>query len=286
MKTLLKTIVSVAALFGAATAMAAGGGPILPSDPVNIDANDKASLQRGSKYYVNFCLGCHSMKYQRYQRLADDAEIPYPVVEANLMFTGDNIGDQMRITMPKKDAGKWFGTPPPDLSLITRSRSPEWVYNYLRAFYTDESRPWGVNNTVFPSVGMPHVLVDLQGVQEKSPELLAIEKRIQDATAAKNKALEMGDSGAASKAKTELHFANEDLNKLAKEGKMFVITEPGEMTPTEFDEAMRDLTNFMAYVADPVKEKRETLGVYVMIFLSILMLLAYMMKKEFWRDIH
>jgi len=284
MKTLLKTIFSAAALLGAAASMAAGGGSYLPHDSVNIDATDKASLQNGSKYYVNYCLGCHSMKYQRFKRVADDADIPYDLMEQNLMFTTDKIGDQMRITMPPKDAGKWFGTPPPDLSLITRSRSPEWVYNYLRSFYIDESRPWGVNNTVFPSVGMPHVLVGLQGVQEKSKELVAIEKRIEEATAAKNKALAEGTS--ASEAKIALHHAQEDLVKLAKDGKLFTITEAGEMTPAEFDTAMRDLTNFMAYVADPVKTKRESLGIYVMIFLIILMLLAYAMKKEFWRDIH
>jgi ubiquinol-cytochrome c reductase cytochrome c1 subunit len=285
MKSLTKLIIAVAALVSGA-AMAAGGGVFYPHDAVDIDASKKSSLQNGAKFYVNYCLGCHSMKYQRFQRIADDLEMPTEVVESNLMFTTNKIGEQMRITMPAKDAGRWFGTPPPDLSLITRSRSPKWVYNYLRAFYLDDSRPWGVNNTVFPSVGMPHVLAELQGEQVKSKEFLAIEARIEAATAAKNEAVAKNDSDAKSKAATALHFANLDKAELAEAGKLFSIAKAGEMTPEEYDVAIADLTNFLAYVADPVKDKREAIGIWVMAFLVFLFFMAYILKKEYWRDIH
>jgi ubiquinol-cytochrome c reductase cytochrome c1 subunit len=285
MKSLTKLIIAVSALVSAA-AMAAGGGVYYPHDAVDIDASKKASLQNGAKLYVNYCLGCHSMKYQRFQRTADDLEMPVEVVESNLMFTTNKIGEQMRITMPAKDAGRWFGTPPPDLSLITRSRSPEWVYNYLRAFYLDDARPFGVNNTVFPSVGMPHVLAELQGEQVKSKEFLAIEARIDAANALKNEAVAKNDADAKSKAATALHFANIDKAELAKAGKLFSIAKAGEMTPEEYDIAIADLTNFMAYVADPVKDKREAIGIWVMAFLVFLFFMAYILKKEYWRDIH
>ena len=132
-------------------------------DKANYDLSDKASLQRGAATFMNYCAGCHSTQYQRYNRVAADLEIPEELMKENLIFTGAKVGDLMKSAMSEKDAAKWFGAPPPDLTLVARVRGADWIYTYLRSFYVDETRPFGVNNAVFPSVGMPHVLEPLQG---------------------------------------------------------------------------------------------------------------------------
>ncbi len=147
-----------------AITMAAGGGVHL--DDANVDVTDTESLQRGAKYFVNYCMGCHSAKYQRYNRMGRDMGLTEEEVKENLMFTTDNIGDTMNIAMKPEDAEKWFGVIPPDLSVTARSRGVDWIYTYLRTFYMDESRPFGVNNLVFKDVGMPHVMWGLQGAQK------------------------------------------------------------------------------------------------------------------------
>ncbi len=229
-----------------ALGLAAGGHVHL--DQANIDPTDQASLQRGAKFFVNYCLGCHSAKYQRYNRMAQDIGLTEEQVKANLMFTTDKIGNTMEIAMSPADANKFFGTTPPDLSLIARSRGVDWLYTYLRSFYIDESRPTGVNNVVFKDVGMPHVMWELQGWQK------AIFKENE-------------------------HGGDPIFER-------FELVKPGSMTPEEFDTAIRDLVNFLDYVGEPYKLERQRLGVKVLLFLAIFFVLAYLLKKEYWKDVH
>jgi cytochrome c1 len=170
---LLRVAATVLALPMVAQAAGDGGWHMQPISP---NQADKPSLQRGAALYMNYCLGCHSLKYQRYERTADDLEIPHDIMLENLIFTGQKIGELIEIPMPRESAKQWFGAPPPDLTMVTRVRSPEWVYNYLKTFYIDESRPFGVNNKVFDNVGMPNVLIELQGVQRESGDGLLVDE--------------------------------------------------------------------------------------------------------------
>lgn len=230
-------------------AMAAGGEVHL--DAANIDLADKASLQRGAKLFVNYCQGCHSLQFQRYKRMADDIGLTHDEVKQNLMFADAKIGEPMTTSLDKAAAEGWFGAPPPDLSVITRARGVDFIYTYLRSFYVDEKRPFGVNNIVFPDVGMPHIMGGLQGVQK------AKFKEEEDAQGNKHKVFEGLE-----------------------------LVKPGSMTVEEFDGAMRDLTAFLTYVGEPVQMERKRLGIYVLLFLAVFTVLAYLLKKEYWRDVH
>lgn len=225
--------------------MTAGGGTV-HLDAANVDVGNEAAIQRGAKLFVNYCMGCHSAQYVRYKQFTE-VGLTEDQIKDNLMFTDGKIGDKMTIAMKEADAAKWFGAPPPDLTLVARIRGADWIYTYLRSFYQDDKRPFGFNNVVFPSVGMPHVLADLQGVQQ------AVFK----------------DDG----------HGNQVVDKLE-------LVAAGSMTPAEYDAAMRDLTTFLAYVSEPVKQERQRLGIWVMLFLVVLFVLAYMMKKEWWKDVH
>lgn len=232
-----------------AQAFASTGGVHL--ETASVDLSDKASLQRGAKYFVNYCLSCHSAKQLRYSRMADDLAIPAELVEKNLMFTGEKIMGGMTISMRPEDAEKWFGVNPPDLSLIARSRGSDWLYTYLKSFYIDESRPFGVNNALFPDVGMPHVLADLQGLQR------IVYKDVDDSE---------GNS----------HSVVERLE----------IVQPGRMSVDEYDQAMNDLVNFMTYMGEPAKMERDRLGGKVLGFIFLMIIIFYFLKKEYWKDIH
>jgi ubiquinol-cytochrome c reductase cytochrome c1 subunit len=245
-----KLIIASILLLVPPLATAAGGHGIQLED-ANIDLSDQASLQRGAKYFVNYCMGCHSLKYMRYNRMAADLGINEVGLRQNLILTGGKPGDLMTNAMRPEDAEKWFGTEVPDLTLVTRWRSPDWVYTYLKSFYADESRPYGVNNLVFPDVGMPHVLSSLQGVQEAVYE----EK--------------MGEDGEPVRHVTGLR-----------------PVEPGSMTAEEYEKLARDLANFLAYAGEPVKLERQRLGIYVLLFLGLFFILAYALKKEYWKDVH
>ncbi|GMT40139.1 MAG: cytochrome c [bacterium] len=223
----------------------ASGGEHL--DTVDIDMNDIPSLQRGAGVFVNYCLSCHSAAYMRYNRMAKDLQIPKKVVKDNMLFTTDRIGELMIATMSAEDAKKWFGTVPPDLSLVGRSRGPEWIYTYLRSFYLDDSSPSGWNNVLFDNVAMPHVLYKLQGARH------AIFKK------------------------------NEDGVKIFER---FEMVKPGSLNEEEYDTVARDLTNFLVYMSEPVQLIRYKLGVYVLIFLAIFLVFAYLLKKEYWKDVH
>jgi ubiquinol-cytochrome c reductase cytochrome c1 subunit len=226
-----------------AVSMAAGGGVHL--DDANIDVSDNASLQRGAKYFVNYCTGCHSLKFQRYNRLVQDLGLTAHEVKGNLMFTTDNIGSTMTVAMDPQDAEKWFGVTPPDLSVTARARGVDWIYTYLRSFYADDKRPFGVNNTVFPDVGMPNVLWQLQGTQKAVV--------------------------------TEVD--GEKVTKLE-------MVKPGSVSAEEFDAVARDLTAFLSYVGEPAQLKRQSMGKWVLLFIAVFFVLAYLLKKEYWKDIH
>ena len=231
-------------------AIAAGGhGPELQE--ANIDLKDKASLQRGARYFVNYCMGCHSLQYMRYQRMANDLGIPEDELRENLLFGDAKPTDMMTNALQPSDGVKWFGTEIPDLTLVTRWRSPDWVYSYLKAYYVDDERPYGVNNLVFPDVGMPHPFVHLQGVQ---------------APVYADGGGEHGEGAG--------HVVDVKL------------VEPGQMTPAEYDVLVRDLTNFMTYVGEPYKLERRQLGLYVLLFLGLMFILAFYLKREFWKDVH
>ena len=245
----MKKLIIILLVLCSSSVLAAGGA--VPLQSATIDLGNKASLQRGAKYFVNYCLSCHSAKQLRYSRMGEDLAISPELVELNLMFTGEKIFDGMTIAMRAKDAEKWFGVNPPDLSLTARSRGADWLYTYLKSFYIDESRPFGMNNALFPSVGMPHVLADLQGLQR------AVYKDVES------------DDGT----------VRTVIDKL-------VIAEPGRMNEKEFDKAMNDLVNFMTYMGEPAKMERERLGGKVLFFIFIMLIIFYFLKKEYWKDIH
>lgn len=220
MKKIIATLLTLAL---PALGFAAGGGnnEHLVHAPINPD--DKVSLQKGAQIFVNYCLGCHSAKYQRYQRMAQDLEIPEELVKENMIFHEDGkIGDKMLRAMPEELGEQWFGTAPPDLTLEARLRGVDWLYSYLIGFYPDESRPFGYNNHIFADVGMPHVLADMED--------------------------ELGEE--------------------------------------QFHEAMADLTNFMFYIAEPIRAERERLGKIVLFYLLILGIFAYFLNREYWKDVH
>lgn len=230
-----KFILALLAIF---PMLAIASGPSLHLDQPENDLSDKESLKRGFESYLNYCLGCHQLQYQRYNRTFKDLGIDEAEGVEKWMPTGEKSGDHILNTMPAKDAAAWFGSTPPDLTLEARFRSPEYIYTYLRSFYVDENRPFGVNNKVFADVGMPHVLQGLQGVRT------------------------MNEHGELSEAKG------------------------GSMTEEEYDAFVRDLTNFLEYTAEPNKLERKSLGYWVIGFLFILLIFSYLLKKEYWRDVH
>ena len=245
------------------TAYAAGGGGVALDEPY-VNMSDKASLQNGAKLFVNYCLSCHSAKYARYNRVAEDLDIPLYRLKENLMFTTDKEGDLMKTTMPEEDSKKWFGVTPPDLTLVSRVRKPNWVYTYLRAFYRDDNSPSGWDNSLFEKVAMPHAMYELQGVQKLVKKLpIDSSGKVID-----RDQIELGEG------QTLVGNA------------VFELSHPGEMTPVEFDKAMADLTGFLVYLAEPAIMKRKTIGVYSIAFVLLLMGLCYLLKKEYWRDVH
>jgi len=225
-------------------------GQEMALDKANIDVTDQASLQRGARLFMNYCSGCHATRYQRYNRVAADLGIPEDLMQQNLIFSNAKVGELMTNAIQPKDAAKWFGATPPDLTLVARVRGNDWLYTYLRSFYVDESRPWGVNNLVFPSVGMPHVLEPLQG----TPRL---------------------------RYRTELHDGHQVQvpDGIHSDGN-------GELSDEEYDQAVRDLVNFLAYSAEPVQQERKQLGLWVLLFIALFFVFTLMLKREYWRDVH
>ncbi len=259
--TLLLAMVASSLISSAAYA-AGGGGPKLDHPYMNM--SDKAALQNGAKLFVNYCLSCHSAQYARYNRVAEDLEIPLYRLKENLMFTTEKEGDLMTTTMPAEDSKEWFGVTPPDLTLVSRVRKPDWVYTYLRGFYRDDSSPSGWNNSLFDKVAMPHAMYELQGVQKLV------------------KTLPIDDSG---------NIIDQDQvvleeNQTLVANSILELEHAGIRTVAEFDKDMADLTAFLTYLAEPAVMKRKTIGVFSIAFVLILMMLCYLLKKEYWRDIH
>ena len=228
------------------SALAAGGGSGLLQ--AGTDISDRASLQRGAKLYMNYCSGCHSLKYLRYSRMAEDLGLTEEEVMTHLNFTGAGFGDHIVSTMPADKASEWFGQVPPDLTLITRVRGSDWVYTYLKSFYLDETRPLGWNNTLFPNASMPNPLWKQQGLQHAV-------------------------------------FGEPDESGEAPVERLEIST-PGTQSPAEFDQTVRDLTTFLEYAGEPAALKRQGIGVWVVLFLAFLTLLAWLLKNEYWRDVH
>jgi ubiquinol-cytochrome c reductase cytochrome c1 subunit len=218
------------------------------------DVADTASLQRGARNFMNYCIGCHSLKYMRYQRMADDLTIPASVLEANLVAPGSTNLDYIVSSMPAADAVNWFGKTPPDLSLIARSRSPDDIYRFLKTFYSDPSRSTRSDNLQYPSTAMPAVLSSLEGVK-----------------AAVYRDVKSTAGGAASTEKVFDHFES---------------VAPGTLTPEQFDGFVRDTVNFLDYVGDPAQVERRSIGLWVVLFLLLLSAFALALKKEYWKDVH
>ena len=260
----------------AAAGWSAGGGLGLLT--ARIDLEDTASLQSGAKIYVNYCLGCHSLSFMRYDRMGRDLDLTGEQVSENLLYAADKVTAPMSIAMRAETARKWFGVAPPDLSVISRARGPDWLYSYLTTFYADSnpSRPFGVNNVVFVDVGMPHALVPLQGrqeyVQAESPtdakEVHALGLAVDGDDILIRKSATMPDGS---------HVPVVDR---------LTVTEPGELSPSEYRRAMRDLVSFLVYAGEPSRIERQALGFWVVLFLIVLALILRALYKEYWQDVH
>ena len=245
----IAALVLGAALTLPVSSFAASAGHAL--EHAQTDITNTASLQRGARNFVNYCLGCHSAKYVRYNRLGKDLGLSDAQMIENLMFTGERPHDTMKITMQAADAERWFGRTPPDLSLIARARGTDYIYTFLKSFYVDPSRPNGTNNLVLPMTAMPHVLWELQGYQQ---------------------AVYDGKSDA-------------ENNAVHKEFKGFELVQKGKMSPEDFDQFVRDTVNFLDYIGEPMQLERRNLGLRVLAFLFVFFLFAYFLKKEYWKDV-
>ena len=261
-------------------------------EPMEPNLRDLPSLQRGMTLYVNYCLGCHSLKFQRYERTADDLGIPHEVAIENLLFPGraraegrdgPAIGDLMQTAMPPERAQEWFGKPPPDLTMVDRVRGTAWVYTMLKNFYVDPKRPFGFNNRVYENIGMPHVLVGLQGVQH----LKETGFKPVDVLAGKNALIRKRPNG---KFVTSVTASDEIGGEdPVIRGKNYILeTQPGTgtLSPEEFDQAAYDIANFLHYVGDPGRLDRQRLGIWVIAFLVGLFVLATLLNREYWKDVH
>ena len=249
-KQILTLILSVLPTF----AFAAGGGAHLDSAP--IDISDLESVKRGASHFIDYCFSCHEAGYMRYNRIARDTGMSDAELRENLIFTTNEkgeptkVGSLMKVAMTEDYAKAAFGTAVPDLTLSARARGADWLYTYLRTFYADPYRPTGMNNLVFPDVSMPNVLSSLQGIQS-----------------------------AVYKTETHQGVEVESVDHLE-------LAQPGSMTPEEFDAFVADLVNFMVYLGEPVQNERRSLGIKVLVFLSIFFVVAYLLKKEYWKDVH
>lgn len=238
-----------ALLFAPALALAAGAS--LHLDKAPDVSGDQAALQNGAKLFVNYCLNCHGASHLRYNKLME-LGLTEQQVKDSLMFTAEKIGEPMRVAIRADEAKQWFGATPPDLTLVARARAsgdgsgPDWLYTYLRSFYRDETRPTGWNNVVFENVGMPHILYELQGTQ-----VLKVEK-----------------------------------DAAGHEAKKLELAVPGKLSANDYDKQVADLVGFITWMGEPTADLRKKMGYGVLLFLGVLFVLAYALKKEYWKDIH
>ena len=231
-----------------------GGGASWEKWVADTDITSSASLQRGARNFVNYCLGCHSLQYVRYSQVGEDLGLTEEQVKANLMFTGERPHDYILTAMPAADAERWFGRAPPDLSLIARAKGRDHIYRFLKTFYVDESKPTGVNNLALENAAMPHVLADLQGLQKA---VFVLEKD---------------------------HEGGQE--KMRRRFDHFEQVSPGRLSEAEYDTFVRDTVNFLDYVSEPVRVKRQSLGIWVILFLLVFTGFAWALKKEIWKDVH
>lgn len=250
----LKKLLGVLALIPS-LALASEGGYRLDTAPDH--STNMAALQNGAKLFVNYCLNCHSASAMRYNRLKDIG-LTEDQIKNNLLFTGDKVGDLMKTALAAKDAKEWFGVVPPDLSVIARAKSssagtgPDWIYTYLRTYYKDDARPIGWNNMVFPNVGMPHVLWELQGVR------------------------------------TAKFVEEEDPHEKGKMVHKFVGFEQvkaGKLSATEYDSAVADLVSYLAWMGEPAQDQRKRLGGWVVMFLALFSFLAWRLNASYWKEV-
>jgi ubiquinol-cytochrome c reductase cytochrome c1 subunit len=251
MKKLILTLLMSLGMAG--VVHAAGGGVTWDKAPSHV--NDLPALQNGAKLFVNYCLNCHSAAYMRYNRLRDIG-LSEQQIKDNLLFTTDKVGESMKTSIDPKQAKEWFGGTPPDLTLIARSRSghggsgADYLYTYLRTYYRDPTKATGWNNLVFPSVGMPHVLWELQG--DREPQF-------------------------------------ETRQEHGQESRVFTgwkQVRPGTMTPLEYDQAVADLVGYLQWMAEPAQNSRVRVGVWVLLFLGVFTFIAWRLNAAFWKDIH
>jgi ubiquinol-cytochrome c reductase cytochrome c1 subunit len=235
-------VLGLVAMFSTLNPVFGSSGGNLENSGVNF--RDKAAIQRGAKWFVNYCFSCHSASYMRYNRLAEDLGIDEDIVLQDLAFADVNIGDTMETAMRPGDAEAWLGKIPPDLSVISRSRGNDWLFTYMKSFYQDESGGW--NNLVLPNASMPHVLWQLQGIQEPV-------------------------------------WSSHDEVRVIEH---LELTSPGLQSPQEYEQTVRDLVTFLDYLGEPSKLKRKNIGIWVLLFLVLFTLVAYALKVEYWRDVH
>ena len=237
------------ALMLLAPALALASSAAVKLDRAPVDLHDQPSLQRGAQVFVNYCLNCHSASYMRYNRLSD-LGLSEQQIRDSLMFAADKVGETMTVAMRTKDAAQWFGVAPPDLTVVGRSRGADWLYTYLRNFYRDPARPTGWNNLLFPNVAMPHVLMHLQGEQ-----VLKMEE-------------------------------GKDAHGHATHNPRLVLQAPGSMTPVQYDQLVGDLVNYLVYMGEPAGRSRMEIGIVVLLFLSIFVVLSWLLKRTYWKDVH
>jgi ubiquinol-cytochrome c reductase cytochrome c1 subunit len=248
MAKIMRAIFALTVTFVSISAFAAGGGAELEKS--GIDPDNLNSLQRGARNFMNYCSGCHSAKYVRFNTIGKYLELSDQQLIDNLMFNAEKTFETINVSMRPADAERWFGTAPPDLSLMARSKGSDYIFNFLKSFYVDPDSPTGVDNRVLEGTSMPHVLWELQGFQEAVNE--------------------EHDDGHGNKTSEFSHF------------------EPvtaGSMDAEDFDEFVRDTTNFLAYIAEPIRSERRKLGVWVLMFLLFFLIISRMLKKQIWKDV-
>ena len=257
-------------------AVAAGGETPIPLDAMIPKLEDQASLQRGAKTYLNYCIGCHSLKYQRYQRTADDLGIPADLMMEHMVFDSSaQIGSLMDNAMSVDNAKEWFGAVPPDLTMYTMLKGgPEYFYTYMRVFYEDETRPLGVNNLLYENVAMPHALFELQGLQRKVCKEIPL----------------LADNGGEMRDPlTGTRVLGEQCgNDLIQRGfsPLELVEGSGSLIPEEYDQVVYDLANFLYYTADPSRLERERIGIYVLLFLAFFYVFTWLLGREYTKNSH
>ena len=246
-------LILVAAL-GIATGARASGGEGISWDKAPGNVNDLPALQNGAKLFVNYCVGCHSAAFMRYNRLRDIG-LTEQQIKDNLLFTTEKVGDTMRAAIDPRQAKEWFGANPPDLTLVARSRSgthgsgADYLYTYLRTYYRDSTKPTGWNNLAFPNVGMPHVLWELQG--EREPQFAT----------------------------------REEHGREVKVFQGWKQVSPGTMTPLQYDQAVGDLVSYLQWMAEPAQQSRVRVGVWVLLFLGLLTVITWRLNAAYWKEI-